>query len=493
MHRPLRKMVFCCAILCMFLSDVLLSWPKSLPGASNNGRAARVEAGLLSAFLIEDRPVAKRPIQERMAYYKVPGVTVAVLDKGQIDWASGYGVCETGGASVTEHTLFQAASISKPVAALAALRLVEQKKLSLDEDINIYLKSWKIPKSDALGDKKVTLREILTHSAGLGVHGFRGYAQGEPVPTLLQILNGEKPANSGPIRVEIPPLTRWEYSGGGYTILQQTMIDVAGKPFVDLMRDLALRPLHMEDSTYEQPLPDKLLVRAAAGYRSNGNVVSGRRHTYPEQAAAGLWTTPTDLLKFAAELQRAYAGRSGLLPRSVAEQMLRRQFETWGLGLQIDGEGDTLRFSHSGGNEGFRCFLVAYANRGQGAAIMTNSDAGPSLYNEILRAIAVEYGWPDFQPVHKKSIALPPEALLQYIGQYEVQPGQRISVRAQNGSLFVRGGAEETEIVPESETKFFSENGAEFTFLRDARGVATELRGRISGREIIAKKTAAQP
>jgi CubicO group peptidase (beta-lactamase class C family) len=494
-NKRIPALVLCSALALFSVTNAVPNHPPILAAADDPAeRIARIEAGLLPAVLIEGRPAAKMLLSDRMTRYRVPGVTVAVIDQGRIEWAKGYGVCETGGATVTEHTLFQAASISKPVAALAALRLVEQKKLSLDDDINTVLKSWKVPASAALGDRKVTVREILSHSAGLSVHGFRGYAQGEPVPAIQQILDGEKPANSAAIRVVIPPLTRWQYSGGGYTVLQQAIVDIVQKPFAALMRDLVLRPVGMKDSTYEQPLPDSLLAHAAAGYRSNGNIVTGKRHTYPEQAAAGLWTTPADLLKFAAELQKAYAGRSGsLISRSTAEQMLRRQFENWGLGLQIEGEGENLRFSHGGGNEGFRCFLVAYAARGQGAAIMTNSDAGPSLYNEILRAIAAEYGWPDFQPARKKSIELPPDALREYAGQYQVEPGLLISIRLHGGALFLQAGPEETEIVPESESRFFSpENGAEVAFTRDAEGAVTELQGRVSGREIKARKTAAQ-
>jgi CubicO group peptidase (beta-lactamase class C family) len=222
---------------------------------TTDARIARIENGLRYAVAIRGRAPVQMRLDERMRVHKVPGVSIAVIDSFRIVWARGYGVREAGGTdSVTTETLFQAASISKPVAALAALRLVQEGVLDLDEDVNRKLKSWKIPDSRFTTTQPVTLRRMLSHSAGLTVHGFRGYASTEPVPTVLQIVNGEPPANSRAIRVDTFPGARWRYSGGGYTVMQQLLVDVSGKPFPELMRTQVLDPLGMKHSTYEQPL-----------------------------------------------------------------------------------------------------------------------------------------------------------------------------------------------------------------------------------------------
>ncbi|MDQ6892110.1 MAG: beta-lactamase family protein [Acidobacteriota bacterium] len=240
------------------------------------------------------------PLEERMRHYKVEGVSVAVFRGFRVVWteARGFADRETK-QPATPETLFQAGSISKPVAATAVLRKVEAGELDLGRDVNAYLKSWKLPESPAAAGKKATLERILSHSAGLTVRGFPGYAVGEPVPTVSQVLDGAPPANTAPVRIDVEPGTRYRYSGGGYTIAQLALTDVTGKPFPELMRQLVLEPSGMTSSTYAQPLPPEKLRLAAAGYRRDGTPIAGKRHTYPEMAAAGLWTTAGDLARFA--------------------------------------------------------------------------------------------------------------------------------------------------------------------------------------------------
>lgn len=338
-------------------------------------------------------------LAERMEHYKVPGVSVAVVNEGKIAWARGYGVLEAGSpARVTPETLFQAASISKPVAALAVLRLVEEGKLSLDEDVNGKLVSWRVPENGFTRMGTISLRRILSHTAGLTVHGFRGYAEGEAAPTLLQLLDGKPPANSDPIRVDIPPGTKFRYSGGGFCVLQQLVEDVTKRPFAETMRTLVLEPLGMKHSTCRQPLPAELAPSAAVGHRHDGKPLPGKWHTYPEVAAAGLWTTPSDLARVVILIQEVYAGRPGrLVSRSTVREMLANQAERCGLGIMLEGRGKSSRFHHGGSNQGFRCFLVGYRSTGQGAVVMTNGDGGGHLMTEILDAIAREYRWPDYR------------------------------------------------------------------------------------------------
>jgi len=358
-----------------------------------DARLQRVENGLIPENYAENDSVFS--IQERMAQYHVPGVSIAVIHDFEIEWAKAYGVRDADeGDPVTERTLFQAASISKPVAAMAALRFAQDGKLDIDENINNYLTSWKLPENEFTEGNPVTASHLMSHSGGLTVHGFRGYKASEPQPTVPQILDGEKPANSAPVRVDMAPGTKFRYSGGGYTILQQALVDIAGKEFPAIMAETVLRPAGMEHSTYEQPVPDGLLQFASVGHMTNGDPVLEKRHIYPEMAAAGLWTTPSDLAKFAIEVQLSIQGKSNkILNRETAKRMVTAFADSvYGLGFNISREG---YFSHGGSNQGFRCILVANLEGGYGAAVMTNG-SNRFIYGEIVRAIAKEYNWENF-------------------------------------------------------------------------------------------------
>jgi CubicO group peptidase (beta-lactamase class C family) len=370
------------------------------PGAAAADTAARiqhVEQGLRAPTSVKGQPQPKWTIAERLAFYKVPAASVAVIDEGKIEWARGYGVTAQGGKPVDAETLFQAASISKHVGAMVALHLVDQGKLALDEDVNLKLRSWKVPENEFTKTQKVTLRRLLNHSAGLTVHGFRGYAPGEPVPTLVELLKGVKPANSAAIVADMEPGTKWRYSGGGYEVMQQLVIDVTGKPFPQLAQEIVIGPLRLTRSTFEQPLPTRLEGNAAAGHRADGSMIQGRWHTYPEMTAAGMWTTPSDLARIAIEIQSS----NRILKPATKEAMLTEVLGGYGLGLGLKSTDGHKSFSHGGGNEGFRCFLFAYREGGRGAVVMTNGDRGGGLADEILRSIAAEYGWADYRVTEK--------------------------------------------------------------------------------------------
>jgi CubicO group peptidase (beta-lactamase class C family) len=325
----------------------------------------------------------------RMAELKVPAVSMVVIKDGSIEWMRAYGV------AVTTESLFQAASISKPVAAMAALHMAQNGNFGIDENVNDKLVSWKVPDNEFTKEKKVTLRGILSHSAGLTVSGFPGYAEHEKVATLLQVLNGEPPTNTAPIRVDVTPGTLYRYSGGGYTVLQQLMIDRFKKPFPELMRTIVLGTLGMRSSTYEQPLPEDRRARAAVGFRENGRSIAGGWHTYPEMAAAGLWTTPSDLARFAIEVQKSIEGKSNkVVQREFAKLMVTPQVGRHGLGLVMQGEGAAATFGHGGSNAGYRCQLEASMDGKWGMVVMTNSDTGQELINQVMKAVREEYQWP---------------------------------------------------------------------------------------------------
>jgi len=374
---------------------------------------------------------------------------------------------------------------------MAALHLVQQGKLSLDTDINTYLTTWKLPTAPVAAGKPVTLRELLTHTAGISVHGFPGYAKSDTVPTLVQVLNGEKPANTAPIRIEAPPGDHWQYSGGGYTIMQQTLIDVTKEPYPKLMHDTVLAPIGMNHSTYNQPLPAAMEADAATPYRGDGKPVEGGSHTYPEMAAAGLWTTPSDLARYAIEVQRSLQGKANhVLSTEMTRQMLTPGKGNWGLGLEIGGSKDNPYFSHGGANEGFRCIFVAYEKAGEGAAVMTNGDNGGPLGDEIMRSIASEYGWPDYKPEVRTAISVDPKILADYTGTYQLFPKFDLVVTLENGQLMTQAtGQGKLPVYAESETKFFpTVVPAEIEFVRDAQGKVTGLVLHQGGRDMKAPK-----
>ena len=358
-------------------------------------RIERVENGFAPIPLGENEPPLQVNLQKLMEVYKVPGLSVAVIDNFKIVWAKAYGVTEAGTATpVTTHTLFQAGSISKPVAATGALYLVEHGKLSLDEDVNRKLVSWKVPENEFTKDQKVTLRRLMSHSAGLTVHGFPGYAVDESIPSLVQIFNGEKPANTAPIRVDIVPGTKGVYSGGGITIEQQLVIDVTGEPFPQFMRETVLDKIGMGESTYEQPLPQARAPLAASGTYADGKLVRGKWHVYPEMAAAGLWATPSDLARFAIEIALSKQGKANhVLSQTMTQQMLTPQIDRIGLGFFLGDKNNPGQFGHGGADEGFQAMLTMFSDSGHGVVVMANSDNGITVANYLIKSVAREYSW----------------------------------------------------------------------------------------------------
>ncbi|HKF06036.1 MAG TPA: serine hydrolase [Candidatus Sulfotelmatobacter sp.] len=362
--------------------------------AAGSARLQHIEAKVVEVPDEQGKPPLQLSLAQLMKTYNVPALSLAIVENYKIVDAKAYGVIEAGSnIPVTTHTLFQAGSISKPVAATGALYLVEHGKLSLDEDVNEKLKTWKVPDSGFTQTEKVTLRRLVSHTAGLTVHGFPGYDINDPPPTIVQVLNGEKPANTDPIRVDTIPGTKWRYSGGGVTIEQLLMTDVTGKPFPALMRELVLDKIGMTDSSYEQPLPSARAVKTAGGTRMDGTEVHGKWHIYPEMAAAGLWTTPIDLAKFAIEIALSKQGKANhVLSQKMTQEMLTPVMNDVGLAFFLDKE-NPGQFGHNGADEGFQALLTMNADTGNGIAVMVDSDNGISVADYVVRRVAEEYGW----------------------------------------------------------------------------------------------------
>ncbi len=429
----------------------------------------------------------------RMAVHHVPGASIAVIDGGRVVWARGFGVKEAGTAdSVTTATLFQAQSISKPVAATATLVLADAGQLSLDEDVNTYLKSWRVPENSLQAQERVTLRRILSHSAGFTVGGFDGYRLGDSIPSLLQVLNGEAPANSPPIRVDAIPGSISRYSGGGVLVMQQLLMDVTREPFPSLMKRLVLAPIGMTLSTYEQPLPEPRRKEAASGHDGDGVVVRGKWPIQPEIAAGGLWTTPTELANWAVEISDASGGRSSkLLSKRMATEMLTVQKPPFGLGLYLQGTDQAFSFSHAGSIWGFRALLVMFPGVGKGAVVMTNGDRGDALIGEVIMSIAAEYGWPARTQSEREAVSLTSGQLDGLVGTYTLPPapsGAPVSyeVSRDGGQLFAElkglGSYPKTEIYAASADSFFNAGGLSIVFTRDSSGRALQVKmGQIGG------------
>ncbi len=334
-------------------------------------------------------------MDQLLAHFHVPGVSVAVIQDFRISWAKAWGVTDAKtGAHVRTDTMFQAASISKPVAAMATLKAVQDGKFGLDQDINTILKSWKLPMDKFPG--AVTPRMLTSHTSGLGDgFGFPGYAPGAARPTIAQVLDGQAPSVLGPVRMERAPLTGYKYSGGGVTIEQQILTDVLNKPFVQIMQETVLGPLRMTNSTYAQPLPADKEIEAAHAHNNRGQPLDASWHVFPEQAAAGLWTTPSDLARFLIEVQLTLQGKGGrvLNQKSMEAMVMPVGVGPYAVGFYIQKKGEGWYFGHDGSNWGYRARMIAHRAKGYGVAVMTNSDSGDALAGEIIERVARAYGW----------------------------------------------------------------------------------------------------
>jgi CubicO group peptidase (beta-lactamase class C family) len=379
-------------------------------------------------------------LAERMKKYNINGVSIAVIHNYKIEWARGYGYADVSeNRPVTENTLFQAASVSKSLNAVGVLRLVQEKKLDLNADINKYLLTWKFPYDEKSNNKQITLTNLLSHTAGLTIHGFPGYAKGDSLPTIPQVLDGRKPANTEAVRSSDEPGKRVNYSGGGVTISQMIVMDVTHQPYEIFMQRNVLDPLGMTSSSYRQPPSAALEKVLATGYRSDGKEIPGKFHIYPEQAAAGLWTNPVDLCKYVIETQLSYKGESsGVLSPEMTRLRLTPVLEDAALGVFVNSRvaGSLKYFNHNGGNEGFQCTYVGCRDNGEGVVIMTNSDNGSLIYEEILNSVATVYNWKDYYlPEIKKVVDVDSSVLNKYAGKYILGGQKAIFRNSDNGFM----------------------------------------------------------
>lgn len=420
-------------------------------------RIARIEQRLYRGVVLSSESDSGWSVRDRMRTAHVPGMSVAVVHGGRVAWTRAYGERDAvTHAPVTTATMFQAGSISKPLAAFTAVKLAEAGRLSLDADVNSALRRWQVPSNPFMATVTVTMRRLLTHQAGVNVRGFDGYRRGARVPTLLQILRGSRPANSPAITVDTTPGSINRYSGGGFMIAQAVMEDVTGRRFDVLADSLIIRPLDLRRTTYAAMTPTRNQGDVASGHAGDGARIAGRWRVLPEMAAASLWSTPTELATVLVALQTAARGEpSPMLSRTAAAQILTLHGPGQGLGIGLKGD-PPYRFSHSGSNDGFQAQFIGYLDRGDGIVVMTNGDGGDALAMEYVRAVAREYGWSDLAPSIRTPVTLTEAQVAGLVGRYQLGPDWFIEVRTEAGRLVA--GPAGRRLLPlhaESDSSFF--------------------------------------
>lgn len=334
-------------------------------------------------------------LMERMKECHTSAVSIAIIENFEICEAYAYGVKRRATKEkVTVDTLFQAGSISKPVFAVAVMRLVERGTLDIDTDISEYLVGYDVPTYDNQ-KHKITLRQILSHHAGLNLHGFAGYQQGQKIPTVEQILTGAFPSNHLKLKLIKDPETGFQYSGGGYVLAQKIVTDFCTLNFCDLMNDLVCSPLFMTHSTYSQPLPKNRFSEIAVGYNLHNLQLPGGYNIMPELSAAGLWTTPSNLARFGIEIMKALKSESTFLEKNTAELMTTKAYENspYGVGFAVNQSKKGLTFGHGGSNLGYHSNMVFCPDDGSGIIVMQNSDIGMRICDEVTNAFKEIYGW----------------------------------------------------------------------------------------------------
>jgi CubicO group peptidase (beta-lactamase class C family) len=378
-------------------------------------------------FSGEDSP--DRPLADRMGALNVPGMSFALIKGGKIQWSEGYGVTLAGEeAAVTCDTLFQAASLSKPVTLIAAMRMQEAGLIDIDADIQSYLQEYELPAGAHSADNPVTFRNLLAHTSGLSAGGFMGYAQDEGFPTDIDVLMGTGGSNSPKVEAPHVPGAELAYSGGGYTVAEVAIQDVTGSSFSAAMNKWILGPAGMKRSDFAQPLPEGKHPQAARGHDSGGKAVAGGWRNHPEQAAAGLWSTANDMATFLIEIYKAYHGDSDILRQETVRGMISDRRDGHVYGFRVDGDGESMSIRHYGGNVGYRSFMTIQLGTGDGAVYLTNSDNGIALGEELLFSLAAVYGWPGYDQIEKTRVQRSAEELKELVGAYEFDGGLRVTI-----------------------------------------------------------------
>lgn len=435
---------------------------------------AQIEKGLRPPLAAKGEPSPVWTLEERMEHYGVPAISIAVAFDGEVVWAKAYGEREKGNdLPVDENTLFQAASLSKPIAALAALSLVGKGKLELDAPVADYLQSWDMPENEFTQSQDVTLRHLLSHRAGTTIHGFKGYEVDADLPSSAQILKGVEPANTPPVAVDQIPGSSRRYSGGGYQVVQLLLEDLTGQPFAEVVEQEVFGPASLERSNYAHRQTDENIASGHVGGASDPIPAPGY-FAYPELAAAGVWTTPTELLRIGSQVARARNGDSKLISEELARQLIPNSADEHGLGFGLNDAGDGVVFVHNGHNPGYSARWYSYADGRASVAILTNSDSGGKLIREVASAIGHAYGWKQDAFEARAIVALDESWKEQVAGDYAFGADSTeaiATVSLEDGKLWIDGAlGERSRFYPTSKTDFFVPGGLNFVIESDDAG-----------------------
>lgn len=436
-------------------------------------------------------------LDERMAAYDVPGVAVAIIEDGEVVFASGFGVRQSGATDpVDADTVFSAGSVSKIATASLVLSLANAGALDLDAPVATQLESWSLPDYPGFDEDRVTLRTILSHTSGFNMHGFRDFQPGDDLPTTIETLEGQSPAVNDPLTLLFEPGNEYKYSGGGYTLAQQIVDDTdATADFDTIANTHLLAPLGMTRSTFTNPLPPGHGNIAMAHNRDGSPAALPRGYeTFPESAASGLWTSANDLARLVAALLASYRDEGGFLPRSLAQDMMTPVSPSeHGLGPRVEGRDDVLMFHHGGVNDSYHAWIEGHLATGDGLVILTNGAGGNGLITEIRNGVSDAMHWEVNAPIRVPEIVLSADQLSDYTGWYRVDADypaalrrimvrglfeQRIHIQTDGERLTLSVGDDDGAIalIPLSPNRFWIEGFglrlgiAELEFHRDAFG-----------------------
>jgi CubicO group peptidase (beta-lactamase class C family) len=473
----MRKINFLLVLLqCLSAATAQQPYSKAV-----NEQIGRVETSLSGGIIIDGKTYT---LSERMKHYNVSGLSVAVIDNYKIVWAKGYGYADKKEKrKVTANTLFEPGSISKSLNAVGILQLAQQGKLDLYQDINQYLVNWKFPYDTVSHGKKITTAQLLSHTAGLGVHGFPGYQRDSAIAAVTDILDGRAPSNTEAVRSVTEPGKESRYSGGGILITQQMLTDLTKQRYEQYIYEHVLRPLGMTNSSYNQPPAVSQRKNLATGYKSNGNEVPGKYFVYPEKAAAGLWTTPTDICKYILEMQQAYQGKSSkVLNQEMVKLHVTPYKNDVAMGTFIQNRNGEKYFDHTASNEGFSGLFIGGLTNGKGAAIFVNSDNASILF-ELVNTIALVYNWSGFKkPEQITTVPVNDTITSKYIGEY-ITDGFFSEIKKEKDGLYFWTDGISSKMYFTSSTDFRNiELGGTKTFTFDSAGTVTGFSNTFNGR-----------
>ena len=434
------------SISCTALPISALAAPYSIPvknardwacQAVSENAAAYKDIKLLPSVVFEGETLPQT-IDARLAAHKIPGFSIAVIRKGELVWTQAWGNQSSNGGKLACDTLFQAGSLAKPVTVFAAFRMQQKNLINFDTNIEQYLSRYHLPSGAQTESNPVTFRNIFTHRSGIIAGGYEGYPNGSAIPTDVQTLSGLPPSNAPKLEILAPPNTQLRYSGAGYTVAEIALQDRFEKDFDPLMQEWLLKPFGMKQASFAQPIPPKFFPQIARGHDSQGKMIPGGWHNHPEQAAAGLWATPSDMATFLIELHRAYTHKSKLISKASMKEFLADTQDGHSYGFRRLGEESAIFFTHNGGTRGYRAGMTINLESGDGLVYMSNSDAGANLGLEFLAAIARTEQWSIFRETTVKRRLISPDELVKFAGQYEFkEQGWKIQVLFENNGLTI--------------------------------------------------------